>query len=100
MAGLGLGLALVGLGWLGLARVGLGLGLRLGFAGLGWGLRLEHASPIRWRRLPIRWRLCRSRRLVGVAAAHDLRTHACRSSGAVLLRRRLCLPHGPSRSLR
>ncbi len=128
--GLGLGLALVGLGWLGLARVG--LGLRLGFAGLGRGLRLEHASPIRWRRLPIRWRRLpirwrrlpirwrrlpirwrrlpvrwrrlpvRWRRLpirwrVARRAAHDVRPAPF---GAVLLRWRLCLPHGPRRSLR
>jgi len=83
LAGLGVGVA------------GLGLAVGLGWAGLGLvGFNgLEHAIPIRWRRLPIRWRVARR-------AANDLRTHVCRSSGAVLLRRRLCLPHGPRRSFR
>jgi hypothetical protein len=99
LARLGLGLARLGLG---LARLELGLvGLGLGLAGLGLGLaglELEHSLPIRWRLCrPIRWRLCRPRRLVSVAAVHDLRTHAF---GAVLLRRPLCLSHGPRRSLR
>jgi hypothetical protein len=82
LAGLGLGLAGLGLG-LGLA--GLGLGLRLGLAGLG----LEHAI-CQCLRLPVRWRVARR-------AAHDVRP---RPFGTVLLRRRLCLPHGPRRSLR
>ena len=84
LARLGLvGLGLAGLGLAGLGLAGLGL-VGLGLAGLGLvGWRLEHALSIRWR--------------VARRAAHELRPTPF---GAVLLRRCVCLPHGPRCSLR
>ena len=93
LAGLELGLAWLGLVGLGLAGLGSG---RLDVARLvRAGLGLERAARIRWRRLPVRrWRvpvrwpiLVRWRRLL-------IRFRPTTTLfGAVLLRRRLHVPH-------
>lgn len=76
--------------WLRL-RPRLGLGPRLVGLGLGRARRvcLSISLPL-CLRLPIRWRLSHR-------AGHDLQNAcatSCHSIGAVLLHRRLCLPHG------